>query len=218
MSRGIDSTVTSDIETERHVRLITFVKLEFDSGTVYLHDSIGTITWADPDDGSQDWLGVGDLGGVGSIEENKELSAYEITLTLSALDSDLLDEALNQPYQGRAVTIYLGAFDLTSGAGLLATPDEIWAGKMDVARVTVGAADENAIEITCESDFAKLDLINGRTFTDSDLQAEYAGDTFLQYVATMADATVVWRGRNSNSYGGPGIQNPGDPRYGPWFV
>lgn len=200
MSRGIASAVTSDISSERHVRLVTFLKMELDSGTLYMHDSIGTFTW-----GSQDWLGVGDLGGIGSIEENREMSSYEVSLFLSGLDSDLLDEALEQPYQGRAATIYLGAINLDTSA-LLATPNEIWAGVMDVARVTLGAADDNAIQITCESDFAKLDDINGRTFSDSDLQAEFSGDTLFKWLAAMSDATVVWRGDSSTGVrGGPAM-------------
>lgn len=211
MSRGIDSAVTSSISTERHVRLVTFVHLALDSGSVYVHDSIGTFTW-----GSQNWLGVGDLGGIGSLEENREMSSYEVTVILSGLDSTLLDVVLEQPYQGRAITIYLGALDLDTGA-LLATPNEIWAGVMDVARVSVGAADDNAIEITCESEFAKLDDINGRTMSDSDLQAEFNGDTLLQYLHKMSDARVVWRGDAITGIRTPGQRgdagNPFDPSH-----
>lgn len=211
MSRGIESAVTTDISSERHIRMVTFVSMAFDSGTVYLHDSIGTFTFS-----SNDYLGVGDFGGISAIEENRQMSAYEITLVLSGLDADLLDEALNQDYQGRAVTIYIGALDLDTGA-LLATPNEVWSGTMDVARIAVGAGDENAIEITCESDFAKLEKINGRTFSDSDLQAEYSGDTFLQYLAAMEDTKVVWRGENSNarSQRGGGQSSNTDPRTRP---
>lgn len=208
MSRGIDSAVTTDVSTERHIRLVIFAALEFDSGTVYVHDSIGTFSF-----GGNDYLGVGDFGGISTIEENQQMSAYEITLVLSGLDADLLDEALNQNYQGRAVTIYLGALDLDTGA-LLATPNEIWSGAMDVARIAVGAGDENAIEITCESDFARLEKINGRTFSDSDLQAEYSGDTFLQYCAAMEDAKVVWRGEKVQSVSKPG-RDANDPRTTP---
>ena len=211
MSRGIDSAVTTDVSTERHIRLVSFVALELDSGTVYLHDSIGTFSF-----GGNDYLGVGDFGGISTIEENQQMSAYEITLVLSGLDADLLDEALNQNYQGRPVTIYLGAIDLDTGA-LLATPNEIWSGVTDIARIALGAGNENAIEITCESDFAKLEKINGRTFSDADLQAEYAGDTFLQYLAAMEDAKVVWRGENANKFGKPG-RDGNDPRIAPKFM
>lgn len=210
MSRGIAPAVTNSVISERHIRLVTFAKIQLDSGTLYLHDSVGTFTWADPVDGSQAWLGLGDFGGIGAVEENRTMSGYELNLILSGLDATMLDEVINQNYQGRGVTIYLGALDLSNGS-LLATPNEIWSGVMDVGRVSLGAGDDNAIQITCESDFARLEDINGRTFTDADLQAEYTGDTFLQYLPAMEDARIVWRGDTfTRFYKGP--REPFDPR------
>ena len=96
------------------------------------------------------------------------------------------------------------------------TPNEIWSGEMDVARLSLGAADQNAIEIICESDFSKLDDINGRTFSDSDLQAEFTGDTFLQYMTAMEDTNVVWRGSTQIRYD-KSPRPPFDPRDIPSF-
>lgn len=210
LGRGIDSSVTAGIASDRHVRLVSFLKMELDSGTLYIQDSIGTFTWADPDDGSQDWLGVGDFGGIGAVNENREMSGYELVIILSGIDASLMNEVLEQPYQGRSITIYFGTIDLDTGA-LIATPNEIWAGVMDVVRISLGVGEANAIEITCESEFAKLDDINGRTFSDSDLQNEYAGDTFLQYLSAMEDANVVWRGE-SRVHFGKAVYPPFDPR------
>jgi hypothetical protein len=213
MSRGIAPAVTNSVISERHIRLVTFAKIQLDSGTLYLHDSVGTFTWADPVTGAQDWLGLGDFGGIGAVEESLTMSGYELNLVLSGLDATMLDEVINQNYQGRGVTIYLGALDLSNGS-LLATPNEIWAGAMDVGRVSLGSGDDNAIQITCESDFARLEDINGRTFTDADLQAEYTGDTFLQYLPAMEDARIVWRGDTFTRFN-PTTREPQDPRTTP---
>ncbi len=210
MSRGISSIVVNSIANSRHIRMVTFAKLGFGSGTIYLHDSIGTFVWTDPVDGSKSWLGVGDFGGISTVQESTQMSGFEVTLVLSGLDSALMNEVLVQNYQGRTVTLYLGALDLDTGL-LLATPNEIWSGQMDVARLSLGAADQNAIEIVCESDFAKLDDINGRTFSDSDLQAEFSGDTFLQYMTAMEDTNVVWRGDSQIRYD-KSPHAPFDPR------
>ena len=44
MSRGLSSTVETAL-SQQHVAIVTFAKLEFPSGTVYVHNSIGTYTW-----------------------------------------------------------------------------------------------------------------------------------------------------------------------------
>ena len=62
MSRDFPTNVAAALIAD-HVATVTFVKLEFSSGTLYLHNSIGTYTW-----GSQNWLGVGDLGDISAIE------------------------------------------------------------------------------------------------------------------------------------------------------
>lgn len=216
MSRGISTVVVNSIESSRHIRMVSFVKMEFQSGTIYLHDSIGTFIWSDPDDGSQSWLGVGDFGGISTIQESTEMSGFEVTLVLSGLDATLMNSVMLENYQGRKVSAYLGALDIDTGL-LLATPNEIWSGEMDVARLSLGAADQNAIEIICESDFSKLDDINGRTFSDSDLQAEFVGDTFLQYMTAMEDVNVVWRGTSQIRYD-KSPRTPFDPRDIPNFI
>ena len=215
LGRGIASAVTTDIANEKHVRLVSFAKLELDSGTLYMHDSIGTFTWSDPDDGSKAWSAIGDFGGISTVEESKQISAYEITISLSGIDASFLDEVLNQSYQGRSITIYLGALDLDDNT-LLATPSEVWEGVMDVSRIAFGSGEGNTIEVVCESEFARLDDINGRTFSDSDLQAEYPGDTFLQYLHVMKDATIVWRGESRHVFDTT-PPPPFDPRNLPSF-
>ena len=83
MSRGFPTAVANALSAG-HVSLITFCKLAFPSGTIYVHNSIGTYTW-----GGQDWLGVGDFGEISSIEEGLDVSPYKISLTLSGLDATI---------------------------------------------------------------------------------------------------------------------------------
>jgi hypothetical protein len=76
MSRGFPAAVATAL-AQQHVAIVSFAKLEFPSGTVYVHNSLGTYTW-----GGQDWLGVGDLGSISQVEEGLDVSPYAITLTL----------------------------------------------------------------------------------------------------------------------------------------
>ena len=99
MSRGFPSAVLTALSAQ-HVVLVTFAKLEFPSGTLYVHNSIGTYTW-----GGQDWLGTGDLGEISAIEEGADVSPYKITLSLSGLDPDVSAAALTEDYYLQPVTV-----------------------------------------------------------------------------------------------------------------
>ena len=105
MSRGFPSNVLTALASQ-HVALVTFAELQFPSGTVYLHNSIGTYTW-----GGHDWLGVGDLGEISQIEEGADVSPYKITLSLSGLDATISGAALTEDYYMHPVKVYLGVLD-----------------------------------------------------------------------------------------------------------
>ena len=198
MSRDLDTSLVTESESDV-VSLLVFAKLEFDSGTLYLHNGVGTFTWD-----TQDWIGLGSFSDVQGVREGTDVTSYEIRLVLSGLDADLLDEALNQPYQGRRATLYIGALNVSTRA-LVADPNQIWRGRMDSMIVTAG--EENTITLTCESDMVVFDRRNGRTFSDADIQTEYSGDIWLKYLNDMEDARIEWRGGQRENYGG----NRSDP-------
>ena len=192
MSRGLEANLVAQSKSA-HVRLVLFVKLEFDSGTLYLHNGVGSYTFD-----SATWSGLGDFGDISSVKESGELAPYELELMLSGLDVTMANEVLTQNYFGRPVTLYIGAVDIAAGVvlgQLVGDPVEIWAGKMDVARMALG--EENAIVVTCENEFSRLDKNNGRIMSDADLQNEYPGDLLLEYLHDMVDRRLVWRGQGS---------------------
>lgn len=175
---------------DTYLRLLTFVKLEFDSGTIYVHNGIGTYNWD-----STDWLGLGEFGSINGVKEGYEVSPYALELTLSGLSTDMMDEVQNQNYYLRPVTIYLGS--LNSSYALEDDPDELWSGYMDVAHISLGK--NNAIRLRCESNMIVFEKANSSRFTDADLQKKYSGDLFLQYLEEMQEANVIWGGNNVSS-------------------
>lgn len=46
MSRGFSTAVATAL-AQQHVAIVSFAKLEFPSGTIYLHNSLGTYAWGD---------------------------------------------------------------------------------------------------------------------------------------------------------------------------
>lgn len=201
MSRELDSSLVTEI-TSNVVRLVWFVKLELDAGTIYVHDGIGTITW-----GGNDWLGLGDFGGIQSINESEGVMPNEVKLTLSGIDSDTVVDTdftntmLTTNFFLRPVTIYIGAFDTDNG-GLVADPDAIWKGKIDTADISLGT--ENAVVLTCESDFILWERSNGAVFSDAHHQSEVqSGDLYFEFLTDVLQSrSVMWGGRPVSGGGG----------------
>ncbi|MDA0790255.1 MAG: hypothetical protein O2780_12460 [Proteobacteria bacterium] len=191
MSRDINAALVT-ASTDDVFRPIIFVAMAFDSGTIYVHNGIGTITW-----GGNPYLGVGDFGAIDAIAEGPDISPYAITLMLSGLDSSLMDEAENQDYYLRPITIYLGGMD--GDGALVADPDEVWSGFMDVMEYVVGS--ENVIKLTCESAMAVFDRANASLYTNESQQAAHTGDTIFEYLTQMQDAKLNWKGEGVTHFG-----------------
>jgi len=199
MSRGFPSDVLTALSSD-HVALVTFAKLEFPSGTLYLHNSIGTYTW-----GGNDWLGTGDLGEISQIEEGAQISPYKLTLTLSGLDATISGAALTEDYYLQPVTVYLGA--LNPDDDLIADPTVVWEGAMDQMEISVGAEGGDAIVLTAESELARFDKASNLKYTDAQLQSDSAGSLGFEFMADIEGSKIRWGDANSDSVAG-GPSNP----------
>ncbi len=199
MSRGFPSAVLTALSSD-HVALVTFAKLEFPSGTLYLHNSIGTYTW-----GGNDWLGTGDLGEISQIEEGAQISPYKLTLTLSGLDATISGAALTEDYYLQPVTVYLGA--LNADDELIADPTVVWEGAMDQMEISVGAEGGDAIVLTAESELARFDKASNLKYTDAQLQSDSAGSLGFEFMADIEGSKIRWGDANSDAVAG-GPANP----------
>lgn len=199
MSRGFSASVLSALSSN-YVRLVTFASLDFASGTLYVHDGIGTYTW-----GGHDWLGVGDFGGISSVEEGSEVSPYSLSLTLSGLDSGLISSALTENYFMRDVNIYLGLLD--ENDDLLDTPTQIWSGFMDVMSFTVGADGGDAIELTAESELSKFDRSRNLRYTHAQQQKRDSTDLFFEFLKDIEGLKVIWKDKSSSNLVGSSTNN-----------
>jgi hypothetical protein len=194
VSRDFPTNVATAFAAQ-HVATVTFVKLQFASGTLYLHNSIGTYTW-----GGNDWAGVGDLGDISEIEEGSEISPYKITLSLSGIDSTISNAALNEDYYMRPVTLYIGALDADDD--LLADPTEVWAGFMDLMTVSLGEQGGDEIALIAESELAKFDRASNLKYTDANQQAVHSGDLFFGFLKDIEGAKIQWGTAGTSSTAG----------------
>lgn len=204
MSRGFPSSVLTALSAQ-HVALVTFAKLQFPSGTLYLHNSIGTYTW-----GGNDWLGTGDLGQISQIEEGADVSPYKITLSLSGLDPDISGAALTEDYYLQPVTVYLGVLDADDA--LLADPTVVWEGAMDQMNLSVGAEGGDVISLTAESELARFNKASNLKYTAAQLQSDYPGDLGFDLMADVDGAKLRWGDGNSDAIiGSPRMRNYNPP-------
>ncbi|MGY9001605.1 MAG: hypothetical protein ACKVIF_00270 [Rhodospirillales bacterium] len=215
MSRDLASN-TAIKYASTNVFPITFVKLEFlpttasptaGIGTIRLHNGLGTYTW-DDGSGSQSWTGTGNLGQISKIQEGEEVSPYGIQLTLSGLDPDLVGEAIKETYYQRPVTLYVGA--LNDSDQLVATPDVMWTGFMDLMSASVGADGGDSLVLNCESELAMFERSRNLLFTNSSQQVISSGDTFFNQLQDMEDLTLAW-GKKGNRIAGRGPGFDGAP-------
>lgn len=200
MSRGFSTAVKNALKSQT-VRLITFAELDFASGTLYVHDGIGTYTW-----GGNDWIGVGDFGGISSVEEGSEVSPYSLNLTLSGLDAGLVSTALTENYFMRDVNIYLGLLD--EDDDLIDTPTQIWAGFMDVMSVTAGASGGDSITLTAESELSKFDRSANLRYTDTMLRKRLSTDKFFEFLKDIEGVKISWGKMSSQNLAGTPNINP----------
>lgn len=203
MSRGFPTAVATAL-AQQNVAIVTFAKLEFPSGTVYLHNSLGSYTW-----GGHDWLGVGDLGSISQVEEGLDVSPYAITLTLSGLDATISGAALTEDYYLHGVTVYLGVLDTDDV--LIDTPTQIWAGFMDQMNMTVGADGGDAIQLVAESELSRFNKSLNLMYTNTAQQERSTGDLFFNFLHKIEGAKINWGSRKPGSAGlGAPVIDPKD--------
>ena len=208
MSRGFSSAINTALQSST-VRLVTFADLDFASGNLYVHDGLGTYTW-----GGNNWLGVGDFGGISSVEEGTEVSPYSLNLTLSGLDAGLVATALTENYFMRNVKVYLGLLDANDA--LIETPNQIWSGFMDVMSITAGASGGDSISLTCESELGKFDRSSNLKYTHANQQKKDSTDLFFEFLKDIEGVKISWgkAGSGTGVGGNSGGQGRGsNPRY-----
>lgn len=170
-----------------HVTACHLVQMEFASGTIYVTDAGRDIAW-----NGNTYLGVGRAGGIEAIRETSNGEATGLRFSLAGPISSYLSAALSEHVQGKPVRVYVAFFDANDV--LIDTPVLEWQGLTDTMPVT-DAADSSVITVTAESRFAQFARPKVRRHSDADQQAEYPGDLFFEYAASMIEKQLVWPSR-----------------------
>lgn len=182
---GRDGLTAAQITALRdgHVRPVRFVAIFFDSGTSYISSDVRPITW-----GGNEYQGVGDYGSIEPIKETSELQASNISMRLSGIASEYIEEALAADYQDRNVKIWLGLLD--DNYQLIGTPVLEFEGHINQMNFEKG--EESAIILTATGKLYLWEIPNGSQFTDADQQTKFPGDKGLAFVNEVARSKIPW--------------------------
>ncbi len=211
MSRDL-STVTLENIEEGVVYPFFAVELLFDGdNTLRMWTGQGTLVLED----GTEWVGVGNILDISTIEETAEMAVKGATITLSGVSSEALSLALSEPYQGRVCNIYFGTFStgkilqeigsfilLQDGSKILLEAmstgfNQIFSGYMDQMNIADGG-DTTSIELMVENRLIDLERARVARFTSGYQKSLYPDDLGLDFVEDLQDKDIVW-GRSSGS-------------------
>lgn len=206
--RDLSAELESGVESPEFL-FVVFVYLDFPSGVVRAHNSVGTYHW-----GGEDWLGVGAFGSISPIEENTDLVDSPIKVGLSGVDDDIVDAVSTENIKGRDAKIYVGAVD--HDGVLQGTPHEWLTGFMEYGEMVDD--EEMTVSISINTLASRLGRRNNLRYTLEDHQLHYPGDLFLEYLPWMVEAKVTWGGErvragfyNDSEVGAPASTPKGRP-------
>jgi hypothetical protein len=202
MSRIVSATNATEAD-KLSIVAVVMADLDFVSGMVRVHDGSGSLSF-----GGNTYSGVGQFGGIDVIDENIDIVARGIKLTLSGVDSVFVTPTMTEVYQNRDVTLYLGFVNQATGA-LLETPETIWEGRMNQMsfRIDKGVA---SIELTCEHRLRREPRI--ARYSDEDQRVLFAGDRFFDLMFAIQGFVGKWGARDSYYGGGGRPYIPGEER------
>jgi hypothetical protein len=183
MTRGLTPTIQTEIGAG-DVRPILLFEGQFDGGFVRFWTGYGTLQWA-----SKDWTGAGTLIGISEIEENTEIVATGITVTLAGVDPALVSAVIGEARQNMPGRIWVGFLD--GSRNVLADPYLAFRGRLDVPSIS-DSADGCTIGITYENVLGDLLRPREIRFTDEAQKQLYPTDRGFEYVTKIQDKDIKW--------------------------
>jgi len=183
MSRDLTESMLTQLEAG-HVSPLFLADLEFASSTEHVWSGIGNIEW-----NGHTYRGLGHLASISAVTEKNEIQAQNITISLSGIPSELLEEAINEVKPNGTVKVWFGF--MTNSGSIVADPSQVCLGSMDVPTINEGA-DTSMISITVENPLVDLQRANNRRYTHEDQKIDFPTDKGFEYVAAIQNWNGKW--------------------------
>ena len=205
MSRVL-SNAMKEMAVAKVVRPIFLVRMVFDSSQLNIWSGVGDISFD-----SVTYTGLGDLLSISDIKETSDISATGINVSLSGVKSSLIAIAKDQEYQGRELSVRLGAFN--ESGSLIADPVIIFSGFMDTMTIAE-AGTYSTISIAVENKLVAFERSKVRRYTAEDQKIDHPTDKGFEFVTSIVQKEIIWgrpTGSAGGSSGGSGTGNGQNP-------
>ena len=193
--QGIDSSITNRLGAD-HQFIFFAVKAQFDTETIRLWTGVDEMTIA-----GETYEGAGTLLSVGDIEDTMEIKSTNLTVSLSGMDSTVMNLALSEDVQNRKIFLYMGF--MMGGANESAGEMVMFSGRMSSVTVADDPESGSTITISAENRLVDLNRPSNLRYTNASQQVIASGDTGFKYVQAIQGKEIMWgRPSNSNTSGG----------------
>ena len=200
--QGIDSSIINALAEDNTFPFIA-VKTFFDSGNVRV--------WSGNNDATiegETYLGAGSLISIGDIAETAELSSNGISITISGMDSTVLNLALTENYQNRKIIVLLGFLD--GGTDEVKGVLNAFTGRM-VSMNILDSTDSSTIVINAENRLIDMKRPSKLRYTSESQKFISSTDTSFNRVMQMMDKEVVWGRKSATASGDCALATDEDP-------
>lgn len=166
--------------TQETVRPFRAIRIEFPSLTLRIWTGVSTRVFA-----GETFIGGGAALAFGEVEETGSIEAAGTKVVLSGIDSSLISLALNEPYQGAPVTLYLGERSVPNEL------IELGSGTLDQMLIDDDPA-FTSITVNIENILIDLERPRVLRYTHEDQQLVAPGDMVFEFVAEIQNKEINW--------------------------
>jgi len=165
------------------ITLLPIVELGIIGDPVHAWGGIGELFW-----NGKTWLGVGDMGEIGTIQADSKGSIPSLDISLLGIEPDLLAAATEQKYRGQSGKVWLACFD--GNMTMVGEPALYFAG--EISTMSLIDASDRRIKVIIDSRMAILKQNKPRYRTDEDHQRNHPGDLFFNLTPAVINKTIYW--------------------------
>ena len=180
--RALDPLMLAALEASVVVPAF-LASLQFQSGIQYIWSGIGPLVY-----NSNTYLGVGSLGGIGTINEGTEVQAAGTALTLSGIDPALYSACMDDIQLGAPAQIW---FACLNNGQIIGTPYLLFSGQVDKPHISTGAT-TITVSLALENRLANLQRASARLWTAADQNKDNPTDSAFNWVEILNDISLRW--------------------------